>query len=226
MAGPYRGGGRTIAVLGNGLASVYPLEHTALASEIANAGAIVSELPPDVAPEAKNFPRRNRIIIGLALGVIVVEAGYRSGALITARLASEYNREVFAIPGRVDQPDYSAGVNGLIRDGHAKLITCLEDVLDELGDTGTIMGRLGNDSTCDSTENEDAPPASTLPLDGAEQAVYEAVAGGLDEADLICSATGLDVARVTSALTSLELRGLVSALPGKRFVQRRTTRSR
>lgn len=138
--GALEAGGRTIAVLGQGLGSrVYPPEHEELAARIVQHGAVVSELPVDVIPDSGNFPRRNRIIIGLSLGVVVIEAGARSGALITARLAHDYNREVFALPGRVDCPDVSAGTNGLIRDGKAKLITCLDDVLDELQDVGRIM---------------------------------------------------------------------------------------
>ncbi|MBI3835044.1 MAG: DNA-protecting protein DprA [Planctomycetes bacterium] len=137
--GALRGRGRTIAVLGNGLSTIYPEEHAELADQIAQAGAVISELPIDAGPEAKNFPGRNRIIIGLSLGVLVIEAGKRSGALITARLASEYNREIFALPGRIDHSEQNAGSNALIRDGGAKLVTCLEDILDELGDVGAIM---------------------------------------------------------------------------------------
>ncbi len=139
--------GRTIAVLGQGLATIYPPEHESLAADIAKSGAVVSELPVDTIPDAKNFPRRNRIIVGLSLGVIVIEAGERSGALISARLAGEYNREVFALPGRIDCPDVSTGTNSLIRDGKAKLITCLDDVLNELQEVGRIMRRDVEDLT-------------------------------------------------------------------------------
>jgi len=218
--GALQAGGRTIAVLGNGLATVYPPEHESLAADIAGAGSIVSELPADCIPDAKNFPRRNRIIIGLSLGVIVVEAGQRSGALISARLASEYNREVFAVPGRVDRPEYSAGVNGLIRDGQAKLVTCLEDVLDELDQVGEIMRRGIAESLRDEAGSPDTglPPAVGLTPD--ERAVYEALAGGLDDVDEISSSTKLETAQVTSILTSLQLKGLVQLLPGGRVVPR------
>jgi DNA processing protein len=141
--GAMRANGRTIGVLGNGLSRVYPPEHADLAKAIVDgsSGAVVSELPMDTGPEAKNFPGRNRLIAGLTVGTIVVEAGIPSGALITAHQAIDYGREVFAIPGRIDQPQRTAGVHSLLRDGKAKLITCLEDILDELGDVGTIMAR-------------------------------------------------------------------------------------
>lgn len=217
--GALHGGGRTIAVLGNGLGSVYPREHEALAEEIAQHGAVVSEVPIDIQPTPENFPRRNRIIAGLTLGVIVIEAGPRSGALITARLACEYNREVFAVPGRVDRPDLTAGVHGLIRDGQAKLITCLEDVLDELGDVGEIM-RTGATQPTDSQQSE--ATAAPLPkLSEGEQAVLKAVTDGAQDADSIVSKTRLEMSRVMSSLTALQLKGLVTQLPGHRFVRRR-----
>ncbi len=215
--GALGGGGRTVAVLGNGLGSIYPPEHESLAAQIAEAGAVVSELAVDVAPDAKNFPRRNRLIVGLSLGVIVVEAGKRSGALITSRLASEYNREVFAVPGRVDQPEVTAGVNRLIRDGQAKLITCLDDVLDELAQVGEIM----RDADASSAEEETGDASmQTARLAPHENAVLSAVVGGAEDADAICTATGLDAARVTSTLTALQLKGLVKRLPGDRFASR------
>lgn len=126
-------GGRCVAVVGCGLDHIYPAENLALAERILTRGAWISELPIRTAVRAENFPSRNRIIAGMSLGTLVVEAAHRSGALITARLASEYNREVFAVPGRVDEP-MSHGTNGLIRDGGAKLVTCLDDILDELSE--------------------------------------------------------------------------------------------
>ncbi len=216
--GALQGGGRTIAVLGNGLASIYPPEHESLATQIAAAGAVVSEVPVDAQPTPESFPRRNRVIAGLSLGVIVIEAGKRSGALITARLASEYNREVFALPGRVDRPDLTAGVHRLIREGQAKLVTRLEDVLDELGPVGDVMGC----NTCPSAPEaraEDIPPAGPKLADD-ERSVLDAVADGADDADTIVSRTGLPPSRVMSTLTALELKGCVRQLPGHRFVTR------
>lgn len=131
-------GGRSIAVMGCGLTEVYPPENTALAEKLLDHGAWISELPLKAAVRAQNFPTRNRLIAGMTLGTLVVEAAARSGALITSKFASEYNREVFAIPGRVQDP-MSIGTNDMIRRGHAKLTTCLEDILDELGDVGAAM---------------------------------------------------------------------------------------
>ncbi len=217
--GAIQAGGRTIAVLGNGLASVYPPEHESLAADIVNSGALMSELPMTISPTRENFPRRNRIITGLSLGVVVVEAGKRSGALITARLAHDLNREVFAVPGRVDYPETSAGTNGLIRDGQAKLITCLEDILDELEVVGRIMGRdLAKPSEGTSSTTAD----DSLPLSEHERTVLQAICDGAEDADDICAKAGLESGRVTTALTSLQLKGLVTRLPGNRFAKRRS----
>ena len=215
--GAIRAGGRTIAVLGNGLATVYPPEHNELAEEITRAGALVSEYPIDVSPTPENFPRRNRIIVGLALGVIIVEAGKRSGALITARLAGEYNREVFAIPGRLDQPSLTCGTNGLIRDGQAKLITSLEDILDELQEVGEIMRGYAGDEA----EPAGEAPAAASPAGATEQAILTVLAEGTADADEICMSAELDMAQVTSTLTALQLKGLIQRLPGNRFARRK-----
>ncbi len=222
--GALRGEGRTIAVLGNGLATVYPPEHAGLAERIAHGGALISELPVDAAPDAKNFPGRNRVIAGLSLGVIVIEAGQRSGALITARHALDYNREVFAVPGRVDHPGLTAGVNGLIRDGKAKLITDLDDVLDELKEVGDIMRRetqgAARDSTTRSAEEARGGMAPRLPAH--EQAVVDVIRNGAELAEAIVAATDLELPRVLTALTSLEIKGVVRRLPGDRFALRRS----
>ena len=212
--GALRAKGRTIAVLGNGLGSIYPREHEELAEEIAASGAILSELEVDIGPDFKNFPPRNRIIAGLSLGVIVVEAGEKSGALITARLATEYNREVFAVPGNVDRPAQTAGSNAMIRDGQAKLITCLADVLDELGEVGKT---LRPDA---SPQPTDAPLFASANLAQHERAILEAVSSGIEEVEGICITTRLDAGSVTSTLTALQLRGLIRQLPGNRFVRR------
>jgi DNA processing protein len=223
--GALQSSGRTIAVLGNGLASVYPPEHEALAGEIVARGALISELPMDFQPDAKNFPPRNRIIAGLTLGVIVVEAGKRSGALITARLASEYNREVFALPGRVDQPDRTLGVHRLIRDGQAKLVTCLEDVLDEFQEVGAIMrpepdGLFDEEARADGMDKPVVGPAQIANLAPHERAIYEAVQNGCEDFEDIRETTRLPIWRISSSLTALQLKGLIRQLPGNRFTLR------
>ncbi len=218
--GALRGGGRTIAVLGNGLGAIYPPEHGELADEIAMSGALLSELEVDIAPDAKNFPPRNRIIVGLSLGVVVIEAGDKSGALITARLASEYNREVFAIPGAIDRPAQNAGSNALIRDGQAKLITSLEDILDELGEVGKILRTDQPPGERGQGDHADAPLFAAANLADHERAIVEAIASGIEEVGGICASTSLDAGSVTSSLTSLQLRGLIRQLPGNRFVCR------
>jgi len=210
--GALRAGGRTLAVLGNGLHTVYPPEHGELAEEIAKSGALVTELEVDVAPDAKNFPPRNRIIAGLSLGTLVVEAGKQSGALITARLSTEYNREVFALPGAIDRPANNAGSNALIRDGGAKLVTCLEDILDELGAVGTTL--------TPQTETIESATSKLPRMSDIEQTLWNAVAGGVEDLEGICQATKLDASRITATLTTLQLRGLIRQLPGNRFVLR------
>ncbi len=205
--------GRTVAVLGNGLSAIYPPEHAELAEQIAASGAVVSELPMATAPEAGHFPRRNRIIAGMGLGVVLIEGAKNSGALITARLATEYNREVFALPGRVDLPN-SLGANALIRDGQAKLVVGLEDILDELGEAGEI---LAGKEVRDATEAPLRPPPPNL--SDTERKVLAVLAR--DEAiglDAICELACVDPAQAASALTMLQLKGAVRQLPGSLFV--------
>lgn len=208
-------GGRTLAVLGNGLGGIYPPENADLADRVADSGALISEFPMNVGPDADHFPRRNRIIAGLTLGTLVIEAGRRSGALITARMASEYNREVFAVPGRVDAGN-SVGTNSMIRQGQAKLVTNLEDILDELGDVGKIMSPEANPA-----EQADSREGGPIPgLTDVERQVMSAM--GDEEADLetIGRGCGLEIAQVTGILTNLELKGAVKRLPGNVYARR------
>lgn len=215
-------GGRSIAVLGSGLREVYPPENAALAERLVTAGACVSELPMTADVRRENFPSRNRIIAGLTLGTIVVEAPRRSGALITARVAGEYNREVFAVPGRVQEPTCQ-GSNELIRDGAAKLITCIDDVLSELGDVGSTIDTVtraasgrsaGGGGTAEATRTAPLPQLTLV-----ESQVLSALDDGAVLADAIGERTHLPVGDVLAAITSLELKRLVRRLPGQ-MVQR------
>jgi len=216
-----RAGGRTIAVLGCGLATCYPPESVALRDQIAASGAVLSELPLQAPPEGKNFPRRNRLIAGLTLGTLVVEAGRRSGALVTARLANEYNREVFAVPGRVDVLQ-AQGTNTLIRDGQAKLVMELGDILDELGEAGELL-QVQAARTIEVQERAEARriEATQKPrLDDSELAVYEALGVDPVHIEQIAQRCGLEIAEVTASLTMLQIKGLAKQLPGNAFVRR------
>ena len=170
--GALAGKGRTIAVLGNGLAKVYPPENEDLAAEVAAHGAVVSEFPMKTEPTRENFPKRNRVISGLALGVLVVEGNLRSGALITARAAMEQGREIFALPGKVDSP-LARGPHSLIKDG-AKLVEGHQDILDELGPSADVLGLSDEEGQ---VSEEEAAPAKAegeaseqAPADDEEEA--------------------------------------------------------
>lgn len=224
--GALKAGGRTLAVTGCGLAHVFPQELEGLAGEIAVQGAVISELPMTIAPDAKNFPPRNRIIAGLSLGVMVIEAAQRSGALITARLANEYNREVFAVPGPVDSP-YAEGTNDLIRQGAAKLVMRLEDVLTELGEAGALLMQAGegglseppgrSESPSHGSEGTEPPQAGAAALTELQGRIVAAVREGARALDDICEAVGEPPGRVASQLITLQLLGSVRRLPGEMY---------
>ncbi len=215
-------GGRTVAVLGCGLAHMYPAEHADLANAITDSGAVVSELPIDTSPEPKNFPPRNRIIVGMSMGVLVVEAGQRSGAQISARLACEYNRETFALPGLLTNP-YAQGTNAMIRDGQAKLVTCIEDILDELGEAGKLMMPTES-ATIDEPALFDKPsPPRDKPLpslDDSEQKIWSLIDASETTLEHIVDHSGLTPAQVAATLTKLQLKGLITQRPGNRFARR------
>ncbi len=207
--GALKAGGRTLAVLANGLAQVYPPEHDDLAREVADAGAILSEMPMHQQPISELFPRRNRIISGVCLGVVVVEATPRSGSLSTARHAVEQNREVFAVPGPVDSLP-SQGCHRLIRDG-ARLVETVDDILDELGP-------LVREVRPSPEETPVRHPAE-LTLSDLERSLL----GRLDDdpvaVDELIARTGLTASQVLATLSVLEVRRLVRRLPGHQFVR-------
>ena len=218
-------GGRTIAVLGNGLATVYPPENRKLAEAVVAHGALVTEFPMDFGVAAENFPRRNRIIAALSMGVIVVEAGRQSGALITARLGAELGKEVFAVPNRVDAPG-AAGAHALIRDG-AKLVESVADVLEEFPDLGLQAPAGAGPAPAPGDPTAAGARQGTLGLRASlspeESQLVEVMDGEPLALDALIQRTGLAPARVSGALTLLELKGLVRALPGGHFALRKAT---
>jgi DNA processing protein len=218
-------GGRTIAVLGNGLATVYPPENRKLAETVVAHGALVTEFPMDFGVAAENFPRRNRIIAALSMGVIVVEAGRQSGALITARLGAELGKEVFAVPNRVDAPG-AAGAHALIRDG-AKLVESVADVLEEFPDLGLQAPAGAGPAPAPGDPTAAGARQGTLGLRASlspeESQLVEVMDGEPLALDALIQRTGLAPARVSGALTLLELKGLVRALPGGHFALRKSS---
>ena len=198
------GGGRTLAVLGCGVDVVYPPENAELQKGIIRHGAVISEFPMGTRPEGPNFPRRNRIISGLSLGVIVIEAGEGSGALLTAEYARDQNREVFAVPGNVNVPK-SRGTNELIKQG-AKLVGGVEDVLEEL--TGILVEQTA--------PRPPAPIPPDLPPD--ERSVLEVLSETPKHIDTICAEINFEPGRTLAALLSLELSGRVRQQSGKLFL--------
>lgn len=201
-------GGRTIAVLGGGILNVYPAEHAGLADEIKKNGAVLSEALPQVAPKSGCFPRRNRIVSGISLGVVVVEAGDRSGASISARMAMEQGREVFAVPGRIDSR-MSAGCHKLLKDG-AKLVQCVDDILDELGP-------LFSPAKIDSETTIHHP--AELKLTEQESKILNAIGNEPTAFDLVVAEVELPPARVLSTITVLEMRRLIRRVTGTTFVR-------
>ncbi len=236
--------GRTIAVMGNGLSIVYPAANIKLVERIIESGALISEFPMGMKPRAENFPIRNRIISGLTFGTVVVEASNRSGALITARLASEQGREVFAVPGQIFS-ELSTGTHRLI-DAGAKLINTVEDLLEALpqhyrnqittqtavtgSDVETIIQqtRSNNKRTPQHTEpttadintskNKKVDPNIPIPdLTTDEEVIFNAIEIPASHIDTIVRTTELPINQVSSVLLMLELKGIIEQLPGKMF---------
>ncbi len=198
--------GRTIAVAGTGLDRVYPARHHELAHQIAAQGALVSEFPLGSGPLREHFPRRNRLISGLSLGTLVVEAALQSGSLITARLAAEQGREVFAIPGSIHSP-LSRGCHALIREG-AKLVETAQDILEELGPLAGLT-----QPGAAPAEGRDAPPDPTIAT-LLNQLGHEPVT-----LEILVRRTGLTAGAVSSMLLQMELRNLVAVCPGGAYVR-------
>jgi DNA processing protein len=197
--GSLNGGGRTLAVVGTGLDQVYPRRHEALAEEIAGSGAVVSEFPLGTPPRPSHFPRRNRIISGLSIGTLVVEASLRSGSLITAKAALDQGREVFAIPGSIHSA-MARGCHSLIKQG-AKLVESVDDVLEELGGFGLIPSRTGQPDPVGRTP--DAAPGQLLKY----------VAWEPTSVDTLVRASGMNAETVSYLLLTLELEGYVASTP-------------
>jgi DNA processing protein len=200
-------GGRSIAVFACGLDTVYPSENANLARSIIEQGALISEYPLGTRPKAENFPRRNRIMSGLSLGVLIIEAGETSGAMITARLALEQNREVFAIPGSILSPA-SKGTNHLIQEG-AKLVCDYTDILEELN----LM-----------TVARQIEMKEVLPSSDTESLLLKQLCAEPTHIDEVCRSSGLPVSTVSSTLAMMELKGLVKQVGTMNYVLAREAR--
>lgn len=196
---------RTIAVIGSGLDVPYPPENRKLLDRIAGEGAVISEFQMGTKPDAPNFPRRNRIISGLSLGTVVVESADDGGALITATTALDQGREVFAVPGNITEKR-SCGTNKLIRDGHAKLITCVQDIYDEL----TLQLHLPFD------KNNTQPELDLTP---AEHSLLHLISDEPIHIDILAEQADVPSSNALVTLLSLEFKGVIRQLPGKMFIR-------
>jgi DNA processing protein len=206
--GALAAGKPTIAVMGTGLDRVYPARHRDLAHRIAAQGVLVSEFPLGTEPRPGNFPQRNRILSGLSLGTLVVEAAIRSGSLISARCATEQGREVFAIPGSIHNP-LARGCHALIRQG-AKLVETAQDILDELG---PLAGAWASTDPAAAAESGSAP-AESRSLDADYAQLLEYIGYDQISIDTLVTRSGLTPAEVSSMLLQLELGGHVASSPG------------
>jgi DNA processing protein len=217
--GALSAGGRTIAVQGCGLANIFPPENKKLFELIAQSGACLSELPLSYEPLYTNFPSRNRIIAGLSLGTIVVEAALHSGALITARTALDYNREVMAVPGKVDSP-LSKGAHQLIKQG-AKLIESVEDVMEALGYIGEQLDAHVSAAATKAAEKVEKPlfDVSQFKLSSDEKVIYDCLSKEPMHIEQIIANTTVSAGSVNASLISLRLKGVVKQMPGNMFVK-------
>ncbi len=225
--GALEAGGRTVAVLGSGLNRIYPIENRKLYHRIAEQGAVISEFNLNAGPDARHFPIRNRIIAGMSTGTIVVEAAAKSGSLITARLAGEYDREVFAVPGNVDSFK-STGTHALLRQG-AKLVENHQDVIEELHhvihedkapkapcpkDDGMLFTAPSGKKPC---KKNPFSPALPEPANKYQRALMDILTPDPLHIDIIIDRSGLDTGGISAALFDLEMQGIVKQFPGKLF---------
>lgn len=242
--GALEASGRTIAVMGNGLSLIYPAANSELVEKVVESGALISEFPMGMKPRSENFPRRNRIISGLTLGTVVVEASNRSGALITARLASEQGREVFAVPGEIFS-ELSTGTHKLIDNG-AKLISTVDDLLEALPqhalrqistltpgsekaaaipETPSVAKSDLNQTSSTTPKTAVTQKKTTAPvvpppdLTTDEKTVFNAIEVPSSHIDTIVRTTQLPISQVSSLLLMLELKGAIQQLPGKQFAK-------
>lgn len=211
-------GGGTVAVLANGLDIIYPRQHATLAERIAEDGVLVTEYPPGTPAQPFRFPDRNRVVAALSRGVLVVEAAAQSGSLLTARLALEFSREVFAIPGSIHAP-LSRGCHALIRQG-AKLVEQGRDIEEELTRTGPLPASVVDAGARGAQPAPSARSAARMMKDPTVARVLSALGFDPAGADLLCRRSGLDFARVAAVLTELELNDVVQRLDDGRYVRR------
>jgi len=211
--------GRTIAVQGCGLANIFPPENKKLFELIADSGACISELPLQYEPLSENFPPRNRIIAGLSLGTIIVEAPFNSGALITARAALDNNREVMAVPGKIDSP-LSKGAHQLIKQG-AKLVESVEDVMEALGYIGQRLQSYVSEAAEKASEKLKTPlfDVRQLNLNNDEKKIYDYLSKEPLHIDQIIAGANLAPGSINAGLISLRLKGLIKQLPGSLFMR-------
>ena len=210
--GALKAGGRTIAVMGSGFNHIYPAENKKLMWEISDNGAVISEFPMEMKPLKQNFPRRNRIISGLALGVLVTEAARNSGALITADFALEQGREVFALPGKIDSHG-SVGTHNLIKQG-AKLVSGIDDILEELNLDFMLPKEFREER-----ENSNLKIISKSMLSEEEESLYNLISHQAISWDEIIEKTGLGFSNMADIMLRLQLKKLIRQLPGKQFIR-------
>lgn len=220
--GAIAGKGRTIAVLGCGLDVIYPPENEKLYQEISTHGAVITEFPFGTPPNAPNFPARNRIISGISLGVVVVEATDKSGSLITARIAAEQGREVFAVPGTIDSSG-SKGTNKLIKEG-AILVQSVQDILDEIAPQ--IRTDTSNMAVTCAKKDQNMPAAIdkqmvSINLNTNETQILSIISSKPVDVNNIITSTGWNTSDVLHILLQLELKGLITQLPGKFFIRKK-----